>query len=160
VATFVGADKVAVVGVQAGAPAAVLIDLASARRTELRFPPLYASSDAARVAITTDDNVVLAWNVAGGAPRELLKLGEHEVFSGWSDEADRVYLGTWDGPRARVELLDLPSGRRKPVREIVVGSAAGMLHTPDLFLSADASAYVYNFARLLSTLYLVEGLFP
>ena len=69
-----------------------------------------------------------------------------------------MYVATWDGPRARVEALDLTTSRRTPVREIVVGSAAGMLHTPDLFLSADAGAYVYNFARLLSTLYLVDGL--
>jgi len=77
---------------------------------------------------------------------------------GWSADPGRVYVAKWDGPRARLDALDLATKRRTFVREIVVGDPAGILHTPDLLLSADAGTYVYNFARLLSTLYVVTGL--
>ncbi len=33
-----------------------------------------------------------------------------------------------------------------------------MLHTPNLFLTPDASSYLYGFTRMESTLYLVSGL--
>jgi hypothetical protein len=58
-----------------------------------------------------------------------------------------------------VYSLDLTTGRRTSVRDIRVEDPAGMLMSiPDLFLSADAGSYVYGFTRMLSTLYLVEGL--
>ena len=33
-----------------------------------------------------------------------------------------------------------------------------LMDIPDLFLSADASSYVYGYTRMLSTLYVVTGL--
>jgi hypothetical protein len=33
-----------------------------------------------------------------------------------------------------------------------------LMTMPDMFLSADAASYVYGFTRMLSTLYLVDGL--
>jgi WD40 repeat protein len=177
--------RVVVVGMRNGAPAGMLVDVASRQRTAIdmsalkgriftarRFPPLYASPDGASFVITSDDNAVLAWNGAGGATpapseagiarrvegHELMTLAEGEVFAGWSADPGRVYVAKWDGPRVRLDALDLATKRRTFVREIVVGNPAGILHTPDLLLSADAGTYVYNFARLLSTLYVVDGL--
>jgi hypothetical protein len=87
-----------------------------------------------------------------------MKLAANEKFLGWSGDQGRVYVATWDGPKARVDLLDLASGRRTFLREVVVSDPAGMLHTPDLRLSADARSYVYAFTRMESTLYVVTGL--
>jgi serine/threonine protein kinase len=44
---------------------------------------------------------------------------------------------------------------------MTVGTTPGtvmLMSVPDLFLSADAASYVYGFTRMLSTLYLVDGL--
>jgi hypothetical protein len=65
----------------------------------------------------------------------------------------------WSGPKARVDALDLSSGRRSFVRDIALEDPAGMLMAiPDLFLSADAGSYVYGYTRMLSTLHVVTGL--
>ena len=95
----------------------------------------------------------------GRPPRELASLAPNEVFAGWSADPSRLYVVGWTGPKGRVEALDVTSGRRTFVREITIDDPAGMLMTmPDLFLSADASSYVYGYTRMLSTLYLVTGL--
>ena len=45
------------------------------------------------------------------------------------------------------------------MRDIRIEDPAGMLMSvPEIFLSGDASSYVYGFTRMLSTLYVVEGL--
>ena len=164
-------QRVVVAGIRAGAPAAVVVDRASGQRAELdfsqlrgrlfsarRFPPLYASPDGARIAIASDDGVVFEWSLSGGPSLEIMRLTDKEVFLGWTADPGRVYVASWDGPKARLETADLATARRTFVRDIIVGDAAGMLQTPDLFLSADAGTYVYGFTRLLSTLYLVDGL--
>ena len=56
---------------------------------------------------------VLAWPVRGGAPaRTLATLGGSEAFVGWSADAARIYVATWNGPQGRIESLDVTSGRR------------------------------------------------
>ena len=43
-------------------------------------------------------------------------------------------------------------------KRITIADPAGMMMVPDLYLSADASSYIYGFSRMLSTLYVVTGL--
>jgi hypothetical protein len=81
------------------------------------------------------------------------------VFSGWAADPSHIYVMSWSSPVAKVFSLDLATGERKLVREIPIEDPAGMISTmPELYLSADAGSYVYGFGRMLSTLYLVQGL--
>jgi hypothetical protein len=161
-----------VVGLQNGSPLAIVIDVASGKRRTLelkelnvqalgarRFSGTHVSPDGSLLAITADDGTVFGWSLAGGgAARVLAKLGANEAFVGWSNEPARILVATWTGPQARIEALDLGSGRRTAVREIAVEDPVGMLATPELFLSNDAQTYMYGTTRMLSTLYLVSGL--
>jgi WD40 repeat protein len=174
IAVFVpGALTVAVVGLRAGAPAAAIVDVKSGRRADLplpeltgrvltqrRYMPTHASPDGSLLAIGADDGKVLAWTLPGGQPpRELASLAANEAFAGWSADPSRIYVVGWTGPKARVEALDIPTGRRTFVRDITIEDPAGMLmEIPDLFLSADAGSYAYGYTRMLSTLYVVTGL--
>jgi hypothetical protein len=163
---------VAVVGTRGGAFSAVLIDIASGKRSTLelaelqgrglsvrRYRGTHAAPDGSLLAIRADDGKVLAWPLPNGGPaRELATLGDGEAFAGWSADPARIFVARWDGPKARIDSLDVTTGRRTLVREITVDDPAGMLTVPDLHLSADAQSYVYGSARMLSTLYLVTGL--
>ncbi len=163
---------VAVLGTRNGSPAAVVVDVSSGRRTALdlaelrgrafsarRFRGTRTSPDGSLLAVQADDGKVLAWPLPNGGPvRELATLGDNEVFVGWSAESARIYVATWNGPKARIDSLDVSTGRRTILREITVDDPAGVLTVPDLYLSADAQTYVYGSARMLSTLYLVTGL--
>lgn len=173
VATFVPHGfTVAVVGRRNGLPAAVVVDVSSGERTTLdlsslqgrafslrRYLPTNASPDGSLLAVQADDGKVLAWSVDGASPaRELAALGENEAFVGWSADRARIYVAAWNGPKARIDALDVTNGRRSAIREIAVADPAGMMMVPDLYLSADADSYIYGFSRMLSTLYVVTGL--
>jgi eukaryotic-like serine/threonine-protein kinase len=173
VATFVPRGlTVAVVGRRKGSPAGVVVDVTSGKRTPLdlgalqgrafgvrRYLPTQASPDGSLLAVQADDGKVLAWNLESTSPsRELAALGDNEVFVGWSGERARIYIARWNGPKARIDALDITNGRRTAIREIAVADPAGMMMVPDLYLSADAGSYIYGFSRMLSTLYVVAGL--
>jgi eukaryotic-like serine/threonine-protein kinase len=174
VAVFVpGGLTVAVVGMRAGSPAVSIVDVKSGTRKDLalpalrerflstrRYAPTHASPDGSLLAIGADDGKVLAWKLpSGDGPRELAALKPNEVFGGWSANPSRVYVIAWSGPKARVDALDLSTGRRSFVRDITVEDPTGMLmEMPDLFLSEDAKSYAYGYTRMLSTLFVVTGL--
>jgi hypothetical protein len=164
--------RVAIVGARNGSPAAMMVDVATGQRTTIDLPELrgrafnlrrflrtHASPDGATFAVQADDGQVLAWPVGGGSPaRTLASLSGTEAFVGWSTDAARIIVATWTGPQARVESLDIASGRRTLIREITMSDPAGALTTPELFVSPDGQSYVYGSPRMLSTLYLVTGL--
>jgi Tol biopolymer transport system component len=173
VATFVPRGlTVAVIGERNGSPAAVIVDVSSGTRSTLdlpelrgrafslrRYVPTHASPDGSLLAVQADDGKVLGWTLPNGdAARELATLGDNEVFVGWSADPARIFVATWNGPKARIDAQDIINGRRTMIREIAVEDPAGMLMVPDLYLSADARSYIYGFSRMLSTLYLVTGL--
>ena len=170
-ALFVDGDRVLVTGTREAVPSGTVIDLKSGQRQDFdlsvlrgrvyvsyREMPVHVSPDGSMFSVTADDGAILGWRLTGGAPVELLKLEENERFVGWTADPDRVYVAAWDGPKARVDTLQLSTRRRTPLREIVTLDPAGMLHTPNLFLTPDASSYLYSFTRMESTLYLVSGL--
>ena len=171
-AVFVaGGTQVLATGTRQGVPSGTIVDLKSGTRKDIdlsilrgrvyatsREMPVYGSPDGAAFSVTTDDGVVLAWKLSGGAPVELTRLKENERFVGWTARPDRVHVATWEGPRARVESLELTTRRRTLEREIITRDPSGMLHIPNLFLTPDASSYLYGFTRMESTLYLVSGL--
>jgi eukaryotic-like serine/threonine-protein kinase len=173
VATFVPRGlTVAVVGRRNGSAAGVVVDLSSGKRTALdlgaldgrafgvrRYLPTHTSPDGSLVAVQADDGKVLAWSLDGpNRSRELAALADNEVFVGWSADRGRIYVAAWNGPRARIDALDFATGRRSAIREIAVADPSGMMMVPDLYLSADATSYIYGFSRMLSTLYVVSGL--
>ena len=58
----------------------------------------------------------------------------------------------------RIDRLDLATGRREPWKEILPADATGVVRVSSVFLAPDGSFYVYAYSRVLSNLYLVEGL--
>jgi len=173
VATFVPRGlTIAAVGRRSGSPAALVIDIMSGKRTTLdlavlqgrafglrRYLPTHASTDGSLLAAQADDGKVIAWSLEDSRPgRELASPGENEAFVGWSADRARIYVAAWNGPKARIDALDVTNGRRTTIREITVADPAGMMMVPDLYLSADAGSYIYGFSRMLSTLYVVSGL--
>ncbi len=73
-----------------------------------RFLGTHTSPDGSLLAVQADDGKVLAWPLPNGGPaRELATLGDDEVFVGWSAETARIYVATWNGPKARIDSLDV-----------------------------------------------------
>ena len=108
----------------------------------------------------TGDGKVMGVAPAGGRSRSRAgrRSDSNEVFVGWSADPARIQVATWNGPTARIDALDVTTGRRTAIREITVDDPAGLLTVPALYLSGDARTYIYGSTRMLSTLYLVTGL--
>jgi len=64
---------------------------------------------------------------------------------------------THDVP-AKVTRVDIATGRRDPWLEIMPADPAGAQSIPDVKFSADGKSYAYSVVRLLSDLYVLDGL--
>jgi hypothetical protein len=62
----------------------------------------------------------------------------------------------------RIDRVDLSTGQRTRWKDVVIRDLTGVMHTHPGFvpflMTHDGSTYVYNYLRVLSTLYVVENL--
>jgi tRNA A-37 threonylcarbamoyl transferase component Bud32/Tol biopolymer transport system component len=117
--------------------------------------------------ISPDGRQVVGWNLEGrpwiypvgsGTPRPLPGLLPGDELVRWSGDGRAIFLWRrFDSP-LRVFRLDLATGERRLLREISFLDPVGLYTTTNLLLTPDGGSYVYSYGRLLSTLYLVEGL--
>ena len=96
--------------------------------------------------------------VEGGAARPLPGLAGTPLQ--WSADGRSLFVGgaTEGTPlRMRIFKLELASGRRSLWRELQPPDPAGLVQL-DAYVTPDGSAYAYGYQRILSDLYLVDGL--
>src|SRR4029077_4879969 len=96
--------------------------------------------------------------VEPGAARLLPGYSPEDRFVRWSGDGHAVFLWRFLKASIQVFRLDIASGERRLLREISIPDPAGLYTTVNLLLTPDANSYVYTYGRMLSTLYLVEGL--
>ena len=58
----------------------------------------------------------------------------------------------------QITRVDLATGQRTPWKEIIPADPAGVQSVPSLRFSADGKSYAYSVARILSDLFVVDGL--
>jgi hypothetical protein len=67
-------------------------------------------------------------------------------------------LAVTRGVPLKIALVDLATGRRQPWKEIAPADLAGAQGIPTIKFSADGKSYAYSTLRVLSDLYVVDGL--
>jgi serine/threonine protein kinase/Tol biopolymer transport system component len=96
--------------------------------------------------------------VAGGEPQKFtVATDPDERILGFFDSGKSLLVRTRTIP-INVTRIDLATGRRDPWKEIVPADPAGVQSIPVLRFSADGKAYAYSTLRVLSDLYVVDGL--
>jgi len=96
--------------------------------------------------------------IAGGEPLRLNFVpNPDERILGFFDDGKSVLLRTATIP-VKVTRVDLATGRREAFKEIVPGDPAGVQSIPTMRFSADGKAYAYSVGRILSDLFVVDGL--
>jgi hypothetical protein len=58
---------------------------------------------------------------------------------------------------ARIERLEVSTGRREPIRTIGPTDLTGVLQIRTITMSDDEKSYTYSTRRMISHLFLVEG---
>ena len=62
------------------------------------------------------------------------------------------------GVPIKVSRIELATGKREPWKEIMPADPAGVQTIPVVKFSADGKSYAYSTGRILSDLYVVDGL--
>ena len=111
-----------------------------------------------------------AFHTEGGDPRPVAGLAETDYVIAGSADGRSLFSFQLEGVSgsalatalSRIYKFDLATGRKEVWREIAIPDPAGITivgpEFPSLLLTPDGRSYVYNYLRVLSDLYLVDGL--
>ena len=119
---------------------------------------LVLSPDGQQVVGIGPDEKAYFYPVVGGEPRTVpgIEVGEQPIQ--WSDDAKSIYLYKPGDLPAKVYRLDLPTGRKTPWKELMPSDSAGVSRIGPILVTPDGKSCLYGYHRVLSDLYLVEGL--
>jgi Tol biopolymer transport system component len=109
------------------------------------------------VAKGPDDRFYL-YPLAGGEPTALPGLSGLDIPVRWSADGRSLYVYRRGVVPARVNLVDVATGRAELWKELMPVDAAGVTDFAVVCPTPDGASYVYSYNRLLSNLYIVEGL--
>jgi Tol biopolymer transport system component len=122
------------------------------------FVGLLVSPDGKEVLVQNEKG---AWRypVSGGPPREVHFVdAKNDEPLEWARDGLSILLGRREGTALVIERMSLATGKRAPVTRIVPPTPWGGLPIRNVQMTPDGKAYVYTYQRMLSDLFLVEGL--
>jgi WD40 repeat protein len=125
--------------------------------TSTRWWTLPVSPDGTRVVGADEQDRTMIYRVSGGAPEPVHNLNADDIVVQWTPDGRGLLVAHGDGLPWVVERLDLASGQRTPAVTIRAHDPAG-LRLSVIAVSRDAKFWVHTYSRLLSDLYVVEGL--
>ena len=133
------------------------------------MPTPLLSEGVSPAAITPDGRSILGkdqdlrwhwYDVDGGAARPAPGLtAEDETdggIVGWSGDGRSILVRTGHDVPARIDRIDLATGRREFLREIGFENSAGFYNFEPVAVTEDGEQYGYAYWRRLSTLFVVQ----
>jgi hypothetical protein len=96
--------------------------------------------------------------LAGGAPHQVPGTSLEDVAIRWAADGHSLFVQRRSGLPARIELLDIATGERRPWMELTPPDPAGVHGIGPIHLSADGRTAVFSYRRKLDQLFIVEGL--
>jgi hypothetical protein len=94
--------------------------------------------------------------VDGGQSTPAKGISSSEELVQWDGSSRHVYV--WDRRfPAHIFLVDPWAGDRKPFLETMPPDPSGVLYG-NFFITTDGKTYAYRFRRVLSTLFVADGL--
>jgi Tol biopolymer transport system component len=115
--------------------------------------------------VTIMDHRDRQWRIypveAGGSgePQIIPGIEANEGLGRYSADGASVYVGHFGEASARIDRLDLKTGRRTPWKQLAPADLSGVVGVPSFFVTPDGQSYVYNVERVVSDdLYVVDGL--
>jgi serine/threonine protein kinase/dipeptidyl aminopeptidase/acylaminoacyl peptidase len=116
------------------------------------------SPDGQRVVAQAGDQTHCLFPLEGGEAEPIPGLGPEDRPICFSSDG-RSLCGFRRGELpSHVFRLDLASGEKGPLKTLMPADPAGVVEIISLLLTPDAASYAYSYHRILSDLFLVEGL--
>jgi Tol biopolymer transport system component len=119
---------------------------------------LPTSPDGKRILGRSADLRPTIYPLSGGPPTPVPGGLPLESPAGWSSDGQAVYVYRREGGTSIVSRIDVASGKRELWKTITAPDAAGVTGVAPVIVVQDGKAYAYGVARILSTLYLIDGL--
>jgi Tol biopolymer transport system component len=103
---------------------------------------------------------VRLYPVEGGEARAAPGAARGDLPLRWTPDGRALYVYQAEGAGAKVYKLDISGGRRELWKEVMPSDPAGVIShgLSAVRLTADGKGTFYNYSRLLSELYVVDGL--
>ncbi len=95
--------------------------------------------------------------IAGGSPSLIAGLADGEYPLRFTPDGRTLYVWKRDVP-AHVYTIDVASGRRELWKDLMPLDPAGIERISNVVVTPDGKSYAYTYSRLLSDLFVVEGL--
>jgi hypothetical protein len=116
------------------------------------------SPDGKRVAAAGPDGKKYLYFVDGGKPEPLPALAPEDELIGWSKDGLSLFVTRPGAIPAVVERFVLATQERVPFVRIEPTDPTGIVAITSIQVTPDGKSYAYRYFRVLSDLYLVEGL--
>ena len=118
---------------------------------------LLVSPDGDRIILGEGSNLVI-YSATGARIGVVPGIVSGDQPVRWADDGKTIFVAHTNGPAARVFRLDLTTGRREVWRDVAAADAAGVFGDLRGVITPDGKAYAYGVMRIMSDLYLVDGL--
>jgi len=115
------------------------------------------SQDGKNIAALDPEGKPIVYHVDGSAPTQLPNTEDGDEPVQWSLDGKSILVGRSEIPN-RVYLLDLATGQRKLFISTAPPDPTGLMDSSPPGFSQDLKSYVYSYTRILSDLYVVDGL--
>jgi serine/threonine protein kinase/Tol biopolymer transport system component len=116
------------------------------------------SPDSQMVAGIGPDQKGYLYPTAGGEPRAIPGLNAGEQPITFSSDNHFLYVYQPGELPARVDKLDLQTGKRTLWKQLMPSDPAGVETIGPILITPDAKTCIFGYHRMLADLYLVEGL--
>ena len=120
------------------------------------FPGFAISPDGKLVAAIGSDRKGMLFRIDGGGSRPISGIVDGEFPLRFSEDGRSLFVWKRDLP-ARVYRVDLETGNRELWKELMPVDPGGVERISNVVVTPDAKSYAYTFSRLLSDLFVVEG---
>ena len=116
------------------------------------------SPDSQWVAGIGPDEKGYLYPTGGGEPRVILGFNSGELPITFSSDSRSLYLYQPGELPARVDRLDLQTGKRTLWKQLIPSDPAGVETIGPILITPDGKTCIFGYHRMLADLYLVEGL--
>ena len=138
--------------IDGGAPKAVTTE-----GIDTAFPGFAISPDGRLVAAIGPDHKGVLFPMDGSPARPIAGLVNGEFPLRFSPDGKSLFVWKRDLP-ARVYSIDLETGRHVLWKELMPLDPSGVERISNVVVTSDGKSYAYTYSRLLSDLFVVEGL--
>jgi Tol biopolymer transport system component len=116
------------------------------------------SPDGKWVATVGPSEEVWLYPLEGGEPRAAFAVERDEAPIRWGSDGRFIFTAERGEPPGKIFKVELANGHRELWREVMPADAAGVRSIGRILITPDGASYAYTYSRLLSELYLVDGL--